>query len=129
MNLLLDTATFLWLVSGSEQLSPRVREEIRETSARVFLSSVSSWEIAVKSSLGKLPLPQPAATFVPAMRERLKLDSLPIDEESTLQLERLPSLHRDPFDRMLICQAIQHGLTLVTPDEQIHRYPVRVFWS
>ncbi len=128
MNLLLDTVAFLWLLNDSPHLSGEARRAFSDASRDVFLSSVSSWEIAVKNSLGKLPLPKPAEVFVPEMRERLSVQSLPLDESSTLQLTKLPDLHRDPFDRMLVCQAIQHGLTIVTPDEQLRRYPVRSLW-
>ena len=126
--LLLDTVTFLWLLSDSPRLSEKTRGAFRDPDNEVYLSSVSSWEIAVKNRLGKLPLPQPAEIFVPEMRETLLVESLPLDEASTLQLCKLPDLHRDPFDRMLVCQAIEHGLTIMTPDEQIRQYPVRCLW-
>ena len=128
MNLLLDTVTFLWLVGDSPHLTEGVRAAFRDPGREVFLSSASSWEIAVKNQLGKLPLPRPPEVFVPEMRERLSVQSLAIDEGSTLQLAKLPDLHRDPFDRMLVCQAIQHGLTIATPDQQLRQYPVRCLW-
>lgn len=77
---------------------------------------VSSWEIAIKYVLGTLPLPEPPDRFIPRQRERLAVESLPLDEESALHLARLPQLHRDPFDRILVCQAIVGGMILVTPD-------------
>ena len=82
----------------------------------VFLSSVSAWEIAVKYGLGHLHLRETPDRFVPGAREAHGIDPLPLDEESVLQVLRLPVLHRDPFDRMLVCQAIVHGLAIVTPD-------------
>jgi PIN domain nuclease of toxin-antitoxin system len=78
--------------------------------------------------MGRLPLPEPPERFVPRERERHVIESLALDEESTLRLPRLPELHRDPFDRMLVCQAITHGLVLATPDPAIARYPVRTLW-
>ena len=128
MNLLLDTAVFLWLSYDAPELSKKARDAFRDPSHDVFLSVVSAWEIGVKSHLGKLPLPTSPEVFVPSMREQLSVASLPLDEPSTLQLAKLPSLHRDPFDRMLICQAIEHGLTLLTPDDQLRQYPVRTLW-
>lgn len=128
MNLLLDTVTFLWLLSDSPKLSEPVRRAFLDPDREVYLSSISGWEIAIKNSLGRLPLPEPAEVFVPRMRKQLSVRSLALNEASTLQLGKLPVLHRDPFDRMLVCQAIEHGLTIATPDELVRRYPVRCLW-
>ena len=128
MKLLLDTATFLWLVAEPAQLTDVVREACVDPVSEVYLSAVSAWEIAVKHALGRLPLPDAADRFVPRERDRHGIDSLALDEDSTLQLPRLPALHRDPFDRMLICQSITHGLVLATSDPEIARYPVRTLW-
>ncbi len=125
---LLDTVTFLWLIADSPRLPERVRAEFSDPSNDVFLSSVSAWEIAVKHDLGRLPLPKTPERFIPSMREAHGIEPLPLDEGAALQLPKLPSIHRDPFDRMLICQAINHGLTLLTPDENIRRYPVLSRW-
>jgi PIN domain nuclease of toxin-antitoxin system len=94
----------------------------------VFLSVASSWEIAIKTSLGKLRLKKPAWQMIPEQRNIHRIASLPIDEESTLQVEKIPHLHGDPFDRILVCQGIVHGLTILTPDPLISQYPVRVMW-
>ena len=128
MRLLLDTVAFLWLVADPDELSRRAREAVVDPANEVFLSAVSTWEIVVKHALRRLPLPEPIDRFIPTQRDRHGVDSLPLDEESTLQLARLPALHRDPFDRMLICQAIAHGLVIVTPDRDVQRYPVRTLW-
>lgn len=128
MRLLLDTCTFLWIAADSPQLSFEALELFTEPANEVYLSSVSSWEIAVKYELGRLPLPDPPMEFVPAMREGHGIDSLSLDEESTLYVNRLPAYHRDPFDRMLICQAIAHDLVILTPDREIQRYPVKTRW-
>lgn len=128
MKVLLDTATFLWAATDSPSLSRSAREAVADPDNEVRLSAVSSWEITIKHALGKLVLPKPPETLIPEIRAAYEIATLPLDEESTLQINRLPSLHRDPFDRMLICQAIVHGLILVTPDEAIRRYPVRTLW-
>ena len=128
MNVLLDTVTFLWWVTDDPALSGPAADLIREPSREVFLSPVSVWEIVVKHALGKLPLPEDPVSLVPRLRADHGLKELPLTEEAVLQLSRLPPLHRDPFDRMLLCQAIQHGLTVVTPDEGLRRYPVRTVW-
>ena len=128
MRILLDTCTFLWVLGDDKKLSARARELFRAPEHDVFLSAASAWEIATKHALGRLPLPQSPERFVPAMREHHGIESLSIDEESVLQTLRLPALHRDPFDRLLVCQAIVHGLTLLSPDPLISQYPARVVW-
>ena len=128
MKLLLDTVTFLWLVAEPDQLSAAVRETCVDPAADVYLSAVSAWEIAVKHALGRFPLPEAPERFVPRERDRHGIESLALDEDSTLQLTRLPALHRDPFDRMLVCQSITHGLVLATSDVEIARYPIRTLW-
>ncbi|MBW2732097.1 MAG: type II toxin-antitoxin system VapC family toxin [Deltaproteobacteria bacterium] len=128
MKLLLDTCTFLWIAADAPQLSLRARELFMAPESEVYLSAISAWEIAVKHRLGKLPLPEPVERFVPDVRERHGIDSLALDEESTLQDARLPAIHRDPFDRMLVSQAMMSGLTILTPDEMIRQYPVRTVW-
>lgn len=128
MRLLLDTCAFLWWLEGGDMLSEAARHAVVDPEHDVFLSSVSSWEITVKHAIGKLPLPEPPERYIPAQRVARGIDTLPLDEEATLWLHRLSIIHRDPFDRMLICQALAGGLTIVTPDENIMRYPVRTLW-
>jgi len=94
----------------------------------VYLSAVSTWEIALKHALGRLPLPHAPERYVPRLRQAHRIQPLPLTEDVTLALGRLPTLHRDPFDRMLVCQAIVEGLTLVTPDASITQYPIRALW-
>ena len=127
MKLLLDTCTFLWLAGGHE-LSPTATAAIRDPSNDVYLSAVSVWEIVAKYRSGRLPLPEPPDRLIAAERAVRGVDALPFDEESALQALRLPLLHRDPFDRMLIAQAIATSSTLVTPDPLVTQYPVRVIW-
>ena len=128
MRILLDTVTFLWAVTDAPDLSDDARELFVDPGNEIYLSSVSTWEIVIKHSLGKLPLPEPPIRFVPAQRKQHSIDALPLDEEATLHLTRLPALHRDPFDRMLVCQAIVHHLVILTPDELINQYSVRTMW-
>lgn len=128
MRLLLDTCTFLWIVIDSPELSHRAKEVFQNIENEVFLSSVSTWEIAVKYTLGKLPLPESPEKYIPRLRKSHGIDSLPLDEESSLQLTKLPHLHRDPFDRMLICQSIIGGMAILTPDPSISQYPVHCIW-
>jgi PIN domain nuclease of toxin-antitoxin system len=128
VKLLLDTCTFLWIVAGAPELSPHARGLFEAADNEVYLSAASAWEITVKHGLGRLRLPEPPDRFVRRMREAHGIAALPIDEESALHVSRLPVLHRDPFDRMLVSQAIVHGLTILTPDESIAQYPGRTTW-
>lgn len=128
MNLLLDTCTFLWSIAGGDEISDAARTALADPSNDVYLSSVSAWEITVKHALGRLPLPEPPERYVPSQRIARGIEPLALDEEAALHLSRLPPLHRDPFDRMLVCQALIGALTIVTPDADIARYPVRTLW-
>jgi PIN domain nuclease of toxin-antitoxin system len=128
VKLLLDTCTFLWIITDAAELSTKARELFIDPANEVVLSAVSAWEISIKHALGRLPLPELPSRFIPAQREKHGIDPFPLEEEATLYLPTLPEYHRDPFDRMLICQAIVHGLVILTPDELITRYPVRSTW-
>jgi PIN domain nuclease of toxin-antitoxin system len=128
MKLLLDTCAFLWIVADAPALSMRARSLFRAPDHDVFLSAASAWEIAIKHAAGRLPLPEAPDRFVRTMREAHGIESLPIDEESALHVSRLPALHRDPFDRMIVSQAIVHGMTILTPDPLVTRYPGRTAW-
>ena len=128
MKLLLDTCTFLWALSGVPPLPPRVADMVRNPDNDVFLSAASAWEIAIKHAAGKLTLPEHPERYVPAMRAARGFAALAIDEESALHASRLPSLHRDPFDRLLVSQAIVHGMTILTSDRLITQYPARTLW-
>lgn len=128
MKLLLDTCTFLWALSGEPPLPARVAAMVQDPDNEVFLSAASAWEIAIKYAAGKLRLPEDPARFVPAMRAERGFTALAVDEEAALHLAKLPLLHRDPFDRLLVAQAIVHGMTILTPDPIIARYPARTMW-
>jgi PIN domain nuclease of toxin-antitoxin system len=126
MNLLLDTHIFLWYILGSPQLAPAWQIELRDPSNQIYLSAVSVWEASIKYHLGKLSLPAPPETYLPLPRQRHQIASLSLEEAAIQQMTQLPALHRDPFDRMLICQALEHQLTLVTVDAAILAYSVPV---
>ncbi|HVB40346.1 MAG TPA: type II toxin-antitoxin system VapC family toxin [Terriglobales bacterium] len=128
MRLLLDTCTFLWLATGDAALSATARAAITTPDNDLFLSSVSAAEIAVKYRRKRLRLAAAPDRLVPVMRRRHRITKLPLTEAAALGVARLPDLHRDPFDRLLIAQALAHGLVLVTPDEAIRRYPVPTLW-
>jgi PIN domain nuclease of toxin-antitoxin system len=128
LKLLLDTCTFLWLNLKSTKVPPAILQLCADPANRLFLSVVSSWEIGVKIGVGRLSLPAPPAVYIPARRAASQIEALPLSEDAVLQLGKLPRMHEDPFDRMLVCQSIAHGMTLLTPDILISQYPVRVLW-
>ncbi len=126
MKFLLDTCEFLWLVSGDAKLSDDVATVLRNPDNDVYLSVVSLWEISIRHSLGKLPLPQSPDVFVPLQRLRHGIDVPNLDELSVGYLSKLPTHHKDPFDRMLVCQAQAHGMTLVSSDPLLKKYSVSI---
>jgi len=124
MRILLDTCDFLWFITGNPSLPATRQSALRDPENQVYLSVVSLWEICVKHALGKLPLPEPPETFIPAQRDAHGIDSLNLREDSVFKLSSLPGIHRDPFDRMILCQCLDHGMVLATGDEIVRRYPV-----
>lgn len=124
MKLLLDTHIFLWFISGDQKLPIHLQNSIRDLNNDVYLSCISVWEATVKYQLGKLPVPESPEIYLIKQRQQHLISSLNLDEESVAQLLNLPLLHRDPFDRMLICQALQHNLTIITVDQAIRSYSV-----
>ncbi|XCN72624.1 MAG: type II toxin-antitoxin system VapC family toxin [Candidatus Electrothrix aestuarii] len=124
MKILLDTHIFLWFISGDRRLPEHIVSTVRSTKNEVYLSAVSIWEAVIKYKLGKLPLPESPESYLPRQRKRHHIASLPVDEACVMHLSALPSHHRDPFDRMLICQALEHDLVLATVDEKIRNYLV-----
>lgn len=128
MKLLIDTCTFLWLALDSSKVSRAAHGAFLDPDNERFLSTASSWEIAIKYSRGKLVLPKKPEHFIPQVRERSGIDPFVVDERSAFYVARLPHLHLDPFDRILVAQAIVHGMTILTPDEAIEQYAVRTLW-
>ena len=127
MKVLLDTCAFLWITTDDPQLSETARQIFKNPNNEIFLSSVSAWEI-IKNSIGKLPLPSLAEEFISSQRLKHEIDTLPLTEKAVFHLNKLPNHHKDPFDRMLICQAIEHDLTILTSDSLIVQYPVNTAW-
>ena len=126
MKLLLDTHIFLWFVGADPKLRTEWRDRIRDPDNDVFLSVASLWEVIVKHQQGKLPLPEPPEVYLPKMRQAHDIAALSITEEIACLLSTLPQLHKDPFDRILICQALHLGAVLMTEDEAIKAYPIRL---
>ncbi len=126
MKILLDTHIFLYYISADKRLPKSLGDHIQDATSEVYLSVVSVWEINVKYQLGKLPLPDSPVLYIPKQRKRHSILSLPLDEDSAARLLLLPDLHRDPFDRMLICQALHHSLVLFSLDTFVRVYPIAV---
>lgn len=128
MRLLLDTHAFLWAILDDQRLSSAARRTITDREHEVFVSAATGWEIAVKAALGRLILPQSPARLVPRHMQASGFLPLPIRMEHALRVHDLPEHHRDPFDRLLIAQAIEDRLTLVTADPRFKEYSVRTIW-
>lgn len=126
MSYLLDTHVWLWLQTARARIRPDMLARLQPRETGVLLSAVSSWEIALKWALGKLPLPEAPATYVPSRMEHSGVQGLAIEHAHTLQVAELPKHHGDPFDRLLIAQAQLEGLTIVTADPVFDRYDVPV---
>ena len=116
MKILLDTCAFLWLTNDAKELSEQAKNLFQNMDNSVYLSSVSVWEIVVKNKLGKLPLPDAPERFIDEQCENHFIENMSLDNKAIFHLTELPTYHRDPFDRMLICQAIEHDLTILTSD-------------
>jgi PIN domain nuclease of toxin-antitoxin system len=126
VKLLLDTHVLLWLRNEPEKLDAAIVKLLMEPVHDLFVSAASAWEIAIKQSNGKLVLPSPAEEWFPDALAGSGLEALPITVDDALAVRALPWHHRDPFDRLLVAQALRRGLTLVTRDPRLAEYGVRV---
>lgn len=118
----MDSATLLWWFAGDPRLGDGAREAIEDPSTEAFVSAASAWEISIKHATGKLTLDAPVTEILDA---GLMLD-LPVVMHDVLSAARLPMHHRDPFDRILVAQALHGGMVLVTPDRALRAYDVPV---
>lgn len=124
MSLLLDTHVFLWLLAEPERLGDHL-EYLQDPGNDLLLSAASSWEIAIKVGLGRLQLPDDPKRYVPDRMRAIGAEPLPIEHAHVLAVAELPPHHRDPFDRVLVAQARQLEIPIVTADPQIARYDVQ----
>lgn len=128
MKFLLDTCTLLWIALDDKSLSRTAREMFQNPTFDIFLSSASCWEISVKFAIKKLSLPSPPEKFIPELCDTYNIEFIPIEAKEALYIHKLPFLHADPFDRMLVSQALMREMTILTPDPLIEQYAVRVEW-
>lgn len=126
MKLLIDTQCWLWMNASPERLSTRNQKLLRDPKNERFLSTASIWEIAIKFQIGKLPLPTAPNDYVPSRLALTLTVPLPISAAHALRVGDLPPHHRDPFDRMLIAQALIEGLPILTADRKFEKYAVEV---
>jgi PIN domain nuclease of toxin-antitoxin system len=124
VRILLDTHIFLWLHTEPERLGKHLTL-VEDQRNELLLSAVSSWEIAIKYALGRLPLPEPPERYVPARMRALDARGLPVEHTHALAVAALPDLHGDPFDRLLIAQAGLLDLSILTADATVAAYPVQ----
>ena len=127
MRILLDTAALIWIATDETGLSAAALAAYRDRSNSAFISIVSVWEMVVKNRLGKLPLPSPIPDLLQPVRTH-GVSTISLTESAVLRLGSLPDIHRDPFDRMLIYQALDEDLAIVTPDQLMMSYPVSTIW-
>ena len=124
MNLLLDTQVFLWWIDDDRRLGTGARAAIEDAGNRVVFSVVSAWEIAIKAGLGRLRTPPDLGAFLADQIAINGFHVLPVELVHAIKVRDLDNHHRDPFDRLLVAQAIAEDLTMVTSDSVVSRYPV-----
>ena len=127
MRILLDTHIFLWLIDDSKRLSDKFCQAIQNPSNERFLSVVSIWECVIKYQTGKLNFSTSPETYLPMERRKHLIKTLTVEENTIAQLIKLPLMHRDPFDRLIMAQALQHELVIMTEDKEILAYPGIMF--
>jgi len=128
MRILLDTHAFLWMIFGDERLDESTRSLISHPENEILLSVVTLWEIAIKVSLGKLDLAIPFEKMMEELLNKYAVQVLPISFEALVTVSKLPFHHRDPFDRLLIAQAVMEDIPIISRDGAFSNYPVQIIW-
>ena len=129
MRYLVDTHVWLWMLTAPEQIQGEAAVILEDPRSALLLSAASSWEIAIKYAIGRLPLPEPPDSYVPGRMRSSGIDSLPVTHTHALRVAVLPRHHDDPFDRMLVAQAQIEGLTVITADPALSRYDLPVLFT
>jgi len=129
MKCLLDTAVWLWSLTTWERLNEKARDLLSSGEDEFYLSAASSWEIAIKTALGRLQLPEPAASYIPKRMATEGIRPLTITHTHALAVSDLPLHHGDPFDRLLIAQALTEDMMILTADRTFELYEVDVLWA
>ena len=126
MRLLVDTQCWLWMAASPDRLSASARAIVGAAEHELLLSAASVWEVAIKHALGKLQLPEPPERYVPSRVTALRMTPLAIEHTHAIRVASLPDRHRDPFDRLLIAQALVEDVPILTADPAFAAYGVRV---
>jgi PIN domain nuclease of toxin-antitoxin system len=129
LRYLLDTGVWLWSVGEPSRISRKARDVLADVSQEMFLSAVTSWEVAIKAASGKLQLPEPPDLYVPRRMAAQGLRPLAVSHQHALAVFGLPAHHRDPFDRLLIAQAKVEEMTVISADRMFERYRVQLLWA
>ena len=128
MRFILDTCVLMFVDFNPTKLSDTARKLLVDPESELLFSAISVWECSVKHSLGKVELSGSPDIVLPRLMAEYEVNSLSLTDEDCYQVLKLPRIHNDPFDRMLVCQAIAQGIPIVTPDPLIRAYPVRTIW-
>jgi len=128
MRLLLDTHAFIWWDSEPHTLSAHALAVCQDVANTLLLSVASAWEIQIKLQLGKIKLNLPLAQIIDGQKQANNLEVLPVTLAHVLTLETLPAHHKDPFDRLLVAQALSENLRLISSDPVLAKYPVEILW-
>ncbi len=128
MNYILDTHTFLWFINGDPKLSSRSKETIENNHNVIMLSAAVVWEISIKSKIGKIRLNKTLDTLISDCIQQYNLTPLAITIPHTIKVSDLQEIHKDPFDRILIAQAILENAAIITSDNLIKKYGANVIW-
>ncbi len=128
MKYLLDSVIWVWSISAVEKINSAGRDILEDGGEEIYFSAASSWELSIKMRLGKLHLPGPPAQCIPKFMAKQGLRPLPVTHLHAVRVYDLPLHHQDPFDRLLIAQAIAEEMTILTSDRDFAKYPVQVLW-
>ncbi len=128
MDFLLDTSAFIWSVWEDKKLSTKACDCYSDEKNRIFLSLVSVWEMTIKYQIGKLSFKDSPENWIENFCKERKIEFLPVNLNDVFTLNNLPLIHKDPFDRMLVSQAIANDMTMLTNDNLITQYDVKTIW-
>lgn len=127
MNIIIETHIFLWYIRNNGKLDDQYKKIISDKSNNIFLSIASIWECIIKQQIGKLNIPLPVSHYLIAKRNEHLIFSLSINEGSIVKLESLPYIHKDPFDRIILSQALSGNYKIITKDHLLKKYPYSIF--
>ncbi len=128
MKYLIDTHTFLWIIEDSQNLTDKVKKIYLDNSNEIYLSVASLWEMAIKISLKKLTVSNHLSTFIDKHAIENNIRLLDVQPHHVIPIEELPNHHKDPFDRLLVCQCIQEKMVLLSKDKALDKYAIKRIW-